>query len=369
MAFKGTKRRTAKQIAEEVDEIGGHMNAFTSKEKTVYYIKVIKKDLEIALDILSDILLNSTFDKEELEKERGVILQELAMTQDTPDDIVFDYYYEQAYPDQPLGRAILGPAENIKSFTSEDLSKFVNENYTSDRLVLSIAGNIDGYNIEELAEKYCKDFKKFDRKKPDSGIYKGGEFKKDNQELSQVQYLLGFRASSFHDDDFYKMKVMSNILGSGMSSRLFQEIREKRGLVYTISTFCSSHSDTGLFSIYAGTSPESLEELTYSICDELKNAANSINDSELKKTIKQFEAGILMSKESTTSRSHAQIGDYLNYGKIIKTEDIINKIKSYTVDDIRDYIKNLINKKDITVTTYGKVKNMPSIEDIKNRLS
>lgn len=261
MAFKGTKRRTALDIAHEVENVGGYMNAYTSKEVTVYYIVALKENLELAIDILADIIQNSKFEQEEIEKERSVILQELANAEDTPDDIVFDYYYETLFPNQPLGRPIIGNKKTISSFQKQDFESYIGSKYHAGNMVLAVAGNAKHEKVVELANKFFTNLNPKKEVEIIPATYKGGEFIKPNKELSQVQFVMGFKGFPTMHPQTYPLKIANNILGSGMSSRLFQEIREKRGLVYTISSFENSFKDSGIFGIYAGTSPESLKEL------------------------------------------------------------------------------------------------------------
>ncbi|MBM5782894.1 MAG: insulinase family protein, partial [Pelagibacterales bacterium] len=229
MAFKGTKKRTARQIAEEFEEIGGRINAYTSKEKTVYYVKVLKQHAEFAVEFLSDILQNSTFDKVELEKERGVILQEIAMTNDTPDDIIFDYFQETAYPNQALGRSILGPVKNIKKFNSQHFKDYIGQQYNYSNMALVAAGAIKEKDLVKYGEKYFNSLGKSKIKLAEAGKYKGGDFRKEKK-LEQINLVIGFKGFSYNDPQYYKSQILAMILGGGMSSRLFQEVRENRGL-------------------------------------------------------------------------------------------------------------------------------------------
>lgn len=354
MAFKGTHKRTALQIAQEVDMIGGVMNAYTSKEKTVYYIKVLKDDLRLAIDILADIIQNSTFLSDEIERERGVILQELASCEDTPDDIVFDYFFDLAYQNQPIGRPILGTRDTISSFSKSDFVGYVSQKYHAGNMCLSVAGNAR----HDTVLGYCNEFftslnAKKDVKSEDTK-YSGGELRKNNQDLQQVQYLIGYECCSVHSDDWYTLQIANSILGGGMSSRLFQEIREKLGLVYTISSFANCFSDTGIFGIYAGVSAEKVDELHAAVGRELKKIVDSIDDIELVKTINQFKAGILMSSESTTSRSQKLASNLLNFNRYIPTDEILDGIKKVTKSDIQRYVDSLTSGKQ-TFVLYGNI--------------
>ena len=352
MAFKGTKKRTALEIAMAVDFVGGVMNAYTSKEKTVYYIKVLKEDLELAVDILSDIIQNSVFDPVELQKEQGVILQELAASQDTPDDVAFDKFFEVAYPDQPLGLPILGTKQTISAFTSDNLKEYIGTKYHAGNMVLSVAGNADPKVCFDLAEKYFTSIQKsvevFDQK----GLYRGGEEFLVNDDLSQTQYVLGYDAWGFFDERFYQLEIISSLLGGGMSSRLFQEIRENRGLVYTVSAFSNCFSDCGLFGIYAGTSRDKIDELHSVVLFELERAKNDILEEELQKIKNQYRASILMSRESTSSRSSRLASNILFWNKYITGEEILSDVEKVSVADVKNGLEEILSSK-MTYVTYG----------------
>jgi predicted Zn-dependent peptidase len=354
MAFKGTEKRTALDIAKEVEMVGGIMNAYTSKEVTVYYIVALKENLELSIDILSDLLQNSTFLQEEIEKERGVILQELANAEDTPDDIVFDYYYETLYKNQPLGRPIIGTKETISSFKKEDFQNYITTKYNAGNMVLAIAGNVEHEKALELASKY---FTKLNSKKnvtPLPSKYTGGEFIKPNKELTQIKYLLGFKGFEFADDKKYSLKIANNILGGGMSSRLFQEVREKRGLCYTISSFENSFSDSGIFGVYAGTSPESVSELSSVLDEELKKILISIEEEEVRKTMTQIKAELLMSLESTSSRSQKLASNILRLGRYVPHEEIIVNFAKVDEKSIKDVMGEVLSSQK-TLVIYGNI--------------
>ena len=355
MAFKGTEKRTAFEIANEVDCFGGSMNAFTSNDKTVYYIKSLNTHLEESVDILADILLNSTFDEVELERERGVILQELAATLDTPDDIVFDYYKEQAFGDTPFGRTILGTEENIKSFQKKDLQQYVHSQYVPENLVFSVAGNVDSQKVFDLGEKY---FSTMQVRNVSQNVlepkYIGGEniVKKDS--LTQVQFVMGFETIPFNHQNYYIASVASAVLGRGMSSRLFQEIREKMGLCYTIACFYEAYQFSGMFSIYSGTSPENLHKLEEALPRELARATQDISQFELAKVLEQYKSSILFANESTSSRSQKGISNLLSFGRYVENDEIISKVEGITIENVQSYLANLLQGES-TKVVYGNV--------------
>lgn len=361
MAFKGTKKRSARQIAEEFEGIGGHINAYTSKEKTVYYAKVLKQHAEFAVEFLSDILQNSTFDKVELEKERGVILQEIAMTNDTPDDIVFDYFQKVAYPDQALGRSILGPVKNIKKFGREHFSDYISKQYNYHNIAVVAAGAIKQDDLVKWTRKYFTKLGTNKIKAPQVGKYFGGEFKK-KRKLEQINLVMGFNGLSYLDPKYYTAQILAMILGGGMSSRLFQEVREHRGLAYSIYTFNHNHNDSGLFGIYAGTTPDKVNELVRATSDEIKKICGKISDKEMQRVKTQFSASLLMAKESTSSRMQKLGSDILAIGKIQTSGEIMKKVSAVTKSDVTDLAEKIFSGSKPTFAAIGQ------IEKIKNNI-
>ncbi|MBL6664842.1 MAG: insulinase family protein [Rickettsiales bacterium] len=357
MAFKGTQKRSAKEIAEEFEGIGGSINAYTSREKTVYYVKVLKKHAEFAVEFLSDILQNSTFDEVELEKERGVILQEIAMTNDTPDDIVFDYFQETAYPNQAYGRSILGPKSNIKKFQASDFKDYIFKQYNYSDIAIAAAGNIKQDDLVKWSKKYFNNLSNGKQQEVELSKYVGGEFKK-HKNLEQVNLVLGFDGISYLDDDYYKSQILSMILGGGMSSRLFQHIREELGLAYSIYSFNQGSRDSGIFSIYAGTTPEKVSQLLDATNVEIKKICEGIHDKELNKVKTQFEASLLMAKESTSTRMQKLGNNILNKNRVIHSEEIIEKINAIQKTEIVDLAGKIFTKSKPTFAMVGKVKDI-----------
>jgi predicted Zn-dependent peptidase len=354
MAFKGTTKRSSKQIAEEFEGIGGYINAFTSREKTVYYVKVLKEYGEFAVEFLADILQNSLFDKQEIKKESEVILQELAMTVDTPDDIIFDYFQETAFPNQALGRSILGLEKNIKNFSRNDFLKYIDKHYSYQNIVVSASGNINQDDLNKWVKKYFTKLSDKEVAPIEKSQYHGGFFKKEKK-LEQVNYLIGFEGVSNHDKKYYEAQILAMILGGGMSSRLFQEIRENRGLAYSIYAFNSCFNDSGLFGIYGGTTPDKCEEMINSISDEVKKICDKIEDVELERVKTQFCASLKMAKESTSSRMQRLGSDILLFNKVYSDEDIIDKFKHITKKDITKIAQQIFSSKP-TTAMIGKVK-------------
>lgn len=354
MAFKGTAKRSAKQIAEEFEGIGGYINAFTSREKTVYYVKVLKEYGEFAVEFLADILQNSLFDKQEIKKESEVILQELAMTVDTPDDIIFDYFQETAFPNQALGLSILGLEKNIKNFSRTDFLKYIDKHYSYKNIVVSASGNIKQDDLNKWVKKYFTKLSDKEVAPIEKSQYVGGFFKKEKK-LEQVNYLIGFEGVSNHGKKYYEAQILAMILGGGMSSRLFQEIRENRGLAYSIYAFNSCFNDSGIFGIYGGTTPDKCEEMINSISDEIKKICDKIEDVELARVKTQFCASLKMAKESTSSRMQRLGSDILLFNKVYSDEDIVDKFKHITKKDITKIAQQIFSSKP-TTAMIGKVK-------------
>ena len=355
MAFKGTITRNAKQIAEEFEGIGGHINAYTSKEKTVYYVKVLKKYSEFAIEFLADILQNSIFDKTELEKERGVILQEIAMTNDAPDDIVFDYFQHTAFPKQELGRSILGEIDNVKNFTRNDFIKYIKNQYNFSSIAVVASGNIKKDDLLKWTKKYFNNLSENKISKPKAAKYLGGEFRKEKK-LEQVNMVLGFKGISYHDKNYYKAQTLAMILGGGMSSRLFQEVRENLGLAYSIYAFNSCYDDTGLFAIYAGTTPEKCDQLLETTKKEISKICQKITKEELQRVITQFQASLLMAKESTSSRMQRRGIDIVSLNKIVSDDEINKALQEITLKNLTDFAQETFYNSKPTIAMIGKVK-------------
>ncbi|MES2676964.1 MAG: pitrilysin family protein [Pseudomonadota bacterium] len=368
MAFKGTTTRNAKQIAEQFDNIGGKINAYTSREKTVYYAKVLKADTEFATEFLSDILQNSTFDAVELEKERGVILQEIAMTNDTPDDVVFDYFQESAFPKQAVGRSILGPTKNIKKFQREDFVNYVGKQYNYSNICVVASGNVDEKKFVGYVKKYFNNLGENKLQKFEPSKYQGGDFRK-YKNLEQVNLVLGFQGLSYMHKDYYKCQILASILGGGMSSRLFQEVREKRGLAYSVYAFNYANFDSGLFGIYLGTTEDKANQAIEVIGDEMLKITNKITDEELKRVITQTKAGLLMAKESIISRSQKIGGDVLAYNRIIGEDEILEKISAISKKQITDFASKMIANSKHNFSAIGKVKNITDYHKIGKKFA
>jgi predicted Zn-dependent peptidase len=367
MVFKGTKRRTAPQIAEEIEAVGGHMNAYTAREQTAYYVKVLKQDVALGVDILSDILTQSTFDETELSRERHVILQEIGQAADTPDDIVFDYFQEVAYPDQAMGRPVLGRSEIVRDMSRDGVMSFINGNYAGDILVFSAAGNVEHDRVVEEVERGFGSLAPKSGAKTEAAAYKGGESRVE-KDLEQLHLLLGFEGMGFHDEDFYAQQVLSMLFGGGMSSRLFQEVREKRGLVYSIYSFSAAYNDGGMFSIYAGTGEKDAAELVPVVCDELKDVAENVSEQEVERARTQLRSGLLMSRESTSNRCEQLAQHMLVYGRPVPVEELVAKVDAVDTVAIRRAAKRLLASTP-TLAALGPTGELESYDSIRARLN
>ena len=344
MIFKGTEKRTAYQIAKEFDTIGGHTNAFTSMEVTCYYAKVIDTHLATMVDILSDIFLNSRFDPEEVEKERPVILQEIGMTEDSPEDYIHTILGKNFWGDNPLGRSILGPRENVAHFNSEMLKNFFHRFYQPDQIVISVAGKIEHDRIVDLVGPTFETVKRGNglpkRHTPDVNSKTTVTEKK----LEQIHIGIGCQGLPSTSPKRYALSIMNTILGGNMSSRLFQVIREKRGLAYSVYSFISSHADTGMFGVYAGVAPSKAYEATELILEELQKLRKKpITASELRAAKEFIKGGILLSSESTDNQMVRLAQNQIYFNQHIPLEKIIASIESVTKDDIIGLSETLID--------------------------
>jgi predicted Zn-dependent peptidase len=367
MAFKGTRRRTARGIAEEIETVGGSLNAYTGRETTAYHATILKEDVALAVDLIADILLESTFVEEEMSRERGVILQEIGQARDTPDDIIFDRFQEVAFPGQPLGRPVLGTEESVAAISRDDLFAWLRARYHGGRMVLSAAGAIEHERFVELAARaFAKVPKSGDGGVPTAAQYIGGD-RRDEDDLEQVHLLIGTEGFSYHDSDIHALAVFSTLFGGGMSSRLFQRIREERGLVYSISAFSSSYRDGGLFGIYAGTGQESLAELVPMVCAEFMSVADTVEESEIQRARAQLKVGVLMALESTHARCEQAARHLLTYDRVIPHAETVARIEAVDRAAVQRVARRLLAGKP-SVCALGPVAGLETYDSITARL-
>ena len=367
MAFKGTEKRSSLRIAEEIEDVGGYINAYTSREMTAYYARVLEDDVALALDVIGDIVLNPVFNPKEIETERHVILQEIGQALDTPDDIIFDWLQEACYPDQPFGRSILGPAERVAGFSRDDLTGFVAEHYSPDRMILSAAGAVDHDAIVAQAEALFGARKSVGGGLIQPAVFKGVE-RREVKTLEQVHFALAFDAPGYLAPDVYTAQIYAMAMGGGMSSRLFQKIREERGLCYSIFAQSGAYEDAGQITIYAGTSEEEIGELTDITLQELKRASSDMTEAEVARARVQLKAGMLMGLESPSSRAERLARLLQIWGRVPEPEEAIAKIDAVTLPDVRRYAGEMIGA-DAALALYGPVDRAPSLEEIKRGLA
>lgn len=364
MVFKGTQKRNSLQISEDIENVGGHTNAYTSREFTVFYAKMLKNDAELALDVLADFVMAPTFDAAEMAKEKEVVVQEIKQTNDDPSDVVFDYFNETAFANQPIGRSILGTADLVRSFDAAKLREYMSHNYAAENIVVAAAGNLNHDEFVKMVERRMGSLRAETSYVKAPQIYTGGEFIK-KRDTEQAQVLLGFNGVDYHHKLYYPVSIMSNILGGGMSSRLYQEIREKRGLVYSVYSFLNSHTASGIFGVYAGLNQEEIKNYIPVVTDEIKKIVNEkVNDKELDRVKVQFKANILMALESSSSTAEVIARHQLCHNRNIPIEEIVEKIEKVSKEDVMEAAQFIFGSKP-TYTLLGNLKKYPSYEDIE----
>ena len=350
MAFKGTKTRNAKQIAEEFDSIGGHFNAYTGYEQTVYFSKVLSENCYKALEIVADIIQNSVFAEEEIAKEYQVIIQEIAHVQDNPDELIYESFSSTAYQNQALGRSILGTAETLAKFNSSHFNQYIGKHYNAENIYLSVAGNISHEQVVNFAEKLFSSLKSKQNNSFEKASYIGGS-SSIIKELEQTTILLGFESISyFNIQQLYHTQILSLILGNGMSSRLFQQIRENLGLAYSIGSYNNSYYDSGIFGIYASTSHEKLPLLTENLISEIKKLEGDIKAEEIERAKVQLKTSIYIAQEKTAYKSEEIGKNFAVFGRMIPIEESIEYIMSTNKQNLVDvYNKTFTTKPTLSI--------------------
>lgn len=370
MAFKGTRKRSARQIAEEIENVGGELNAATSTETTSYYARVLKDNVPLAVDILHDILTDSVFDEDELTREKHVILQEIGAANDTPDDVVYDRFAEAAFRDQTIGRPILGTPQTVQSFTPAQIRNYLARHYTGDRIVVVAAGAVNHDTFVKLVdERFGQSIKATGtqlRAIPTAN-YTGGDYR-ESRDLMDAQVLIGFEGRAFQVRDFYCSQLLANILGGGMSSRLFQEVREKRGLCYSVYAFHWGFSDSGLFGLHAATGAEDLTELVPVLLEELAKAADGVEEQEINRSRAQVRSGLLMAQESPSARASQIARQMLLFGRPVSNAELMERLANITPKRLSDLAGRLFFGTPITVSAIGPVGNLLPIADMGQTL-
>lgn len=367
MAFKGTKSRTAIQIAQSIEDVGGFINAYTSMDRTAYFIRVLEEDVSFGIELLSDILLNSVYSPGEIEKERNVILNEIRQYKDYPEDVIFEGLQKTIYPHQPLGRPILGSSELVGTYQRNNLVEFVNQFYSPQNMILAAAGAVDHDAIVVMAEQYFGHLEML----PTEGFvqcnYQNGEYREE-KDIEQVQFVLACESPPIDHDLEAATNIYTRVLGGGSSSRLFVEAREKRGLCYSISAQANPQSDTGLFVVHSSTGEHEIEELCYCCTREIARLQNDIEESEVNRAKAQIKSAILMGYENPSNRVERMGYMLHHFGKILSIDETIDKYEKVTVDKVREASNYLLNGQEFSMALFGPISKAPSRQDIIRNL-
>jgi predicted Zn-dependent peptidase len=367
MAFKGTRRRSARQIAEEIEAVGGDINAATSVETTAYYSRMLKADVPLALDVLSDILAEPAFDATELAREQNVIVQEIGATEDAPDDLVFDFLQSMAFPDQPMGRSILGTPQSVCSFKDRNLRAYLSRNYRGPDMVVSAAGAVDHGTVVAEVERHFGRFNGPAAPAPLPARFGGGA-RLEARELEQVHIAVALEGLPQRDPNLYSLQVFANVLGGGMSSRLFQEVREKRGLCYAIYAYHAPYSDTGMFGLYSGTDATDVDDLMQVVVDEIAEAAAGITEAEVARAKSQMKAGMLMALESSGARAQQLASQIFAFGRPMPLDEVVGRIEAVTPESTRAAGTALIARARPAIAALGPGKGLESAATIMESL-
>jgi predicted Zn-dependent peptidase len=368
MAFKGTARRSARDIVEEIEAVGGDLNAATSVDSTTYYAHVMRKDTPLALDILSDILLAPRFDRTELQRERGVILQEIAASLDSPEDIVYDYISEAGFPDQPVGRPILGTIESVGTFGHEQLGAYLSTHYHAPNMVLAAAGAVDHAVLVADAKRLLASLPGDAAPEPETAVYRGGT-RRSEKPFEQTQLMVGLEAPAYYQPGYFTSQILAGALGGGMSSRLFQEVRERRGLCYSVYAFSSGLTDSGMFIIHAAGSPEKADELFGVIRTELERAAESgFTEAEIDRVKAQLKMGILSGLESSSARADQLARQTLFHGRDLPIPELIERVEAVVAADLQAMIATMLASP-LSLATVGPIVNVARFETVAQKFT
>jgi predicted Zn-dependent peptidase len=367
MAFKGTKTRSALQIASAIEDVGGDLNAATSVEHTGYFARVLKEDVALSADILSDILQNSVFEQSELDREQQVIVQEIGAARDNPDDHVFDLFQQAAYPEQPIGRTILGTIDSVNSFGPDSIRAYMDRNYVGDHMVICAAGNVDHDQLVDVANDRFHSLRANGAPEPVKAEYRGGE-ERILSDHEQAHIVLGLEGRAYNTDGFYAAQILASILGGGMSSRLFQEVREKRGLCYSVYAFHWAFADSGIFGVAASTGEQEVTELLPVILEELRKSTETITDEEVVRVRNQIRAGLLMSLESPSSRAGQLARQQILWGRPIPLQETVDRINRITADRVKHIASKLFDTEKVSLAGIGPIAKLPDYRTIAAQL-
>ncbi len=359
MAFKGTQTRSARAIAEEIEAVGGYLNAYTSREQTAFHARVLRADVPLGIDLLSDILTHPTFEQAELERERQVVLQELGQARDTPDDIVFDHLQTTVYPDQPMGWPILGEEKTVSNFSQAELRDYMGANYRAGSMLLIASGAVDHAQIVAIAEEKFGTLPSGAAKQPLPAYYRGGDLRVA-EDLEQAHVTYAFPGISNDDPDFYIAQAYVTALGGGMSSRLFQEVREKRGLCYSVYAFAQSAADSGIIGIYAGTGEKEAEEISAVIAGEMASIATTASDQEVARAKAQLKSSLLMGLERPSARAEQIAAQLFAFGHVIPVSEMSAKLDAIDASAVRRFGARVMAAQNPTMAAIGPVAKLES---------
>lgn len=359
MMFKGTSKRTSLAIAQALEDTGGSLNAFTDKEMTCYYARVLDDQVELAIDVLSDMLLNSTMDPVEIRREKKVVLEEIKMYEDTPDELVQDLFSQIFWRDHPLGRAIVGTRQSVRRTTREDIFAYMDEFYTPDRLVVSVAGNVSTSDVLRQLEGTVGRLRRHGKKLEEAAPEPVSTTKLKYKDIEQAHVVIGTQGLPVTHKDRYVLTVLDSLLGGGMSSRLFQEVREKRGLAYTIASFEILYRRAGIFGIYAATNPKSLQQVVdLSLAEVEKVKEGGITEDELQRAKQQLRGSLLLSLEVPRHRMSRMARNELYFGRLIPPAEVIDEIEAVGLEDIQRLTRDLFDPRYLTTTVVGPVRSL-----------
>ncbi|AHA27474.1 putative Zn-dependent peptidase [Candidatus Liberibacter americanus str. Sao Paulo] len=365
MLFKGTSLRTSKDIVEEIEKVGGDINAYTSVERTAYHVHVLEENVSLALDVLGDMLSNSSFNRSDIEREINVVLEEIGMSEDNPWSFLYDRFLETVWKDQIVGRTILGTRETVSSFSAEKIRSYISRNYTADRIYVVCVGAVDHDScVKKVENCFNVHPKNQEGSITTPAVYLGGEYIK-KRDLTENHLAIGFKGCAYQSRDFYPTKIISSILGGGMSSRLFQEIREKQGLCYSISAYHNSLSDNGIFGIAAATSKDNLIELVYSTAEVMRSLLSNIEQSEIDKVCAKIRAQLIMNREDSEFRASEIAKQVMFFGNVLCSEEISNAISTITCEDIVSISGKIFNSNP-TIAVVGILDDIPVNELVHN---
>lgn len=369
MAFKGTRKRNAREIVEAIEAVGGDLNAATSTESTAYYARVLKADVPLALDVLSDILAEPVFDESELAREKGVIVQEIGAAQDTPEDLVFEHVSELAYPEQPIGRSLLGTPQTLARFDNRMLHGYLATHYRGPDMVVAAAGHVDHARLVEDASRRFAGFDASPAPAAPAAQFGDGGARVVPRDLEQAHLALALEGVPQADPSLFSLQALSNLIGGGMSSRLFQEVREKRGLCYSIYTFHVPYADTGFFGLYTGTDPTDAPEMMEVIVDVVNEAVDTLTEVEVERAKAQMKAGLLMALESCGARTEQLARHILAYGRPLSTDEIVARIDAVDVASTRAAARALLSRRRPAVVALGTGRGLDSAVGFAEKLS